>query len=131
LNRHRFANVETPDLQRVFEEVSKQDLDWFFKQWVYGTGYPRLEINYQYNEADKKLNISVNQTQKAEGLTPAAFIMPMEVEITSPNSVRIERINVAKRDEEFSISVNEAPRKVVFDKELKIPLKSVRLQKIN
>jgi aminopeptidase N len=44
LNKHKLGNVETSDLKAVFEEVSKKDLDWFFDQWVYGVGYPKLEI---------------------------------------------------------------------------------------
>ena len=129
LTKHKFGNVETPDLQKVFEDVSKKDLNWFFNQWVYGTGYPRLEIKYRYNAGTKRLNLSVKQTQEAEDLTPSAFIVPLEIEITTPSGASTEKILITKRVENFSIKLNEAPTNLVFDKDLKIPLKSVKVQK--
>jgi len=128
LNRHKLENVETADLQKVFEEVSKKDLDWFFSQWVYGSGYPRLEIKYKFNSETKRLDVSVSQTQKQEDLTPTAFTFPMDVEIITATGTRTEKINVTKREETFSIKSDEAPIGVVFDKNLKVPLKTLRVQ---
>lgn len=131
LNKHKFANVETADLQKVFEDVSKTDLDWFFRQWVYGTGYPRLDVKYQYKPETGTLELTVAQTQKADDFTPSAFILPMEIEITTPNGATIEKITITNREETFSIKLKDAPVNIVFDKDLKIPLKNVRIQNIN
>jgi len=128
LNKHKFGNAETADLKAVFEDVSKKDLNWFFNQWVYGTGYPKLEVNYQYNSETKKLQLNVKQTQKAEEFTPSAFILPMDVEITTQTGVVYQEIMITKRDETFSIRLNSAPKDVIFDKGLKIPLKVVKVQ---
>ncbi|HMF56761.1 MAG TPA: M1 family metallopeptidase, partial [Pyrinomonadaceae bacterium] len=38
LNKYKYQNVDSSDLQKVFEEVSGQKLDWFFEQWVYKAG---------------------------------------------------------------------------------------------
>ncbi len=129
LNKHKFANVETPDLQRVFEETSKKDLKWFFNQWVYGIGYPKLEYKYQYNAKTKMLTLKVNQKQKTEDSTIRAFILPLEIEITTVQGIIKEKIAINKREEIFSIKLQAPPTKVVFDKNLKIPLKTVRLIK--
>ncbi len=128
LNKHKFANVETTDLQKVFEDVSKKDLDWFFNQWVDGTGYPRIEVKYQYNPENKRLSLNVKQTQRVEDLTPSAFVLPMDVEISTQTGVEYQEIMITKRDETFSIPLNAAPTNIVFDKDLKIPLKSVKIQ---
>ena len=56
LNRHKFQNVETPDLQKAMEETSGMNLNQFFKQWVYGAGYPKLNIKQVYNPAAKIIN---------------------------------------------------------------------------
>jgi aminopeptidase N len=127
LNRHKFGNVETPDLQKVFEETSKKDLKWFFSQWVYGIGYPKLEAKYQYNAKTKILTLNVNQTQKTDDLTPSAFILPMELEITTANGVVNEKIFITKRTEAFSIKLENAPTDIVFDENLKIPLKTLKI----
>ena len=130
LTRHKLANVETTDLQKVFEEVSKKDLDWFFKQWIYGAGYPRLEVGYRYNAETKKIDFSITQTQKPEENTPAAFTLPMEIEIGTANGTINEKITIAKRAETFSFDLPDAPMRIAFDKDLKIPLKTLKIQRI-
>ena len=41
-------NVETSDFKKSIEEVSGQNLDWFFRQWVYDPGFPE----YNFFQAD-------------------------------------------------------------------------------
>jgi len=130
LTRHKFQNVETPDLQKVMEEVSGKDLNWFFAQWVYGGGYPKLNITQIYNAATKSLDLTVTQTQDSDKITPEAFILPMEIEITTTKGTKIEKLEIRKREEFFSLNVDEKPAKIVFDKEEKIPLKIVKIQSL-
>ena len=128
LNRHKFQNVETPDLQRAMEEVSGKKLDWFFKQWVHGGGYPKLNVKQIYNTSSKTLNLTVSQRQTADKITPEAFILPMEIEITTAKGTKTERIEIKKREETFSIKVDGKPSNITFDKNEKIPLKSIKMQ---
>ncbi len=122
LNRFKFANVETSDLQKVFEETSGRDLDWFFKQWVYAEGYPTLKIARKYSPATKTLVLNVAQTHKADKDTPGAFILPLEVEIEAAGKSRIEKILVDKREQSFEFKLDAAPTATRFDKDSKIPL---------
>lgn len=129
LNRYKFQNVETRDLQKALEETSKMDLDWFFKQWVYGGGYPKLKIEQVYNAPRKRLELIVKQTQDDEGKSvPEAFILSMEVEIVTAKGSKIEKLSIKKRQETFSIKCDDEPLKVNFDKDDKIPLKTVKIQ---
>jgi aminopeptidase N len=126
LNRHKFENVETPDLQKVMEETSKQDLDWFFNQWVYGIEYPKLEIMKNFNPRNGILRLTVKQTQTINNLTPEAFTLPLEVEVKTAKGVKTERITVTKRMQTFSIKAGSKPLQISFDKNGKIPLKSIK-----
>lgn len=128
LNRHKFQNVETSDLQKAMEETSGKKLNWFFKQWIYGGGYPKLHVKQNYNNSSKTLNLTVTQKQTADKLTPEAFILPMEIEITTARGTKTERIGIKKREESFSLKVDGKPTSVIFDKNEKIPLKSVKMQ---
>jgi aminopeptidase N len=130
LTRHKFQNVETSDLQKAMEEVSKVNLDWFFNQWVYGGGYPKLKIEQDYNRQTNLLDLTITQTQSADKLTPQAFILPMEVEITTAKGVKTEKIQINNRVEKFSIKVDEEPTNIIFDKNEKIPLKSIKTESI-
>ncbi len=31
----------------AFEQVTGQDLNWYWNQWYYGSGHPIFDINYQ------------------------------------------------------------------------------------
>ena len=128
LNRYKFGNVETPDLQRVMEETSGKKLDWFFKQWVYATGYPQIEVQQSYNPANKKLNLTFTQIQKTGRNTPAAFILPLEAEIQTAKGEVTEKFEIASRKQNFTIQLEEKPIKIVFDKSFKLPLINVKLK---
>jgi aminopeptidase N len=127
LNRHKFGNVETPDLQKVMEETSVKNLDWFFKQWIYGAGYPQLAIQQDYNPATKKLTLTVTQTQKIDKLTPPAFILPLEVEIQTANGEISEKLEINRRKQSFMIQLKNKPTILIFDKFAKLPLLDVKL----
>jgi len=128
LTRHKFQNVETGDLRKVMEEVSGMNLDWFFAQWVYGTGHPKLNVKQIYNPQTKILDLTVSQVQNSGSSTPAAFLLPMEIEITTALETKTEKIEIKKRVEKFSINLGSQPSQIVFDKDEKIPLKRVKYE---
>jgi aminopeptidase N len=127
LNQHKFDNVETPDLQKAMEEASGQDLKWFFDQWVYGAGVPKLDVKQSYSPGSRTLKITVNQTQKLEPGIPEAFILPMSVEIKAANGVRTEKLDIRKRSQVFSFKTDGPPTHLTFDKEEKLPLATLKL----
>ncbi|WP_259065504.1 M1 family metallopeptidase [Mucilaginibacter sp. X4EP1] len=57
------ANANTDDLRRVMEQTSGQNLEHFFKQWLYTAGHPQLNINWKYDADKGVINISINQNQ--------------------------------------------------------------------
>jgi aminopeptidase N len=64
LNTNKFKSAEAQQLRLAFEEVTGQDLNWFWNQWYYGSGQPDLTINYEYNVNNKIASVIVEQTQK-------------------------------------------------------------------
>lgn len=126
LNRHKFENVETPDLQRAMEEASGQKLDWFFAQWIYGGGNPRVEVGQNYDAKKKVLTLKLKQTQESDALVKDVFILPLDVEIQTPTKTYTEKIKMDKREQTFTIKVSNQPQKVLIDKNSKIPLLVVK-----
>jgi aminopeptidase N len=127
LTRHRFGNVESTDLRSAMEEASGRDLDWFFDQWVYGAGYPKLDVEHIWNEKTKTLRLTVKQMQKADGITPSTFRLPMNVEFTTASGKTTEPILISKKSETFSMKLSAKPTAIKFDPEMKIPIKTVKL----
>jgi aminopeptidase N len=48
LNNNAFDDVEIHKLRLAFEEVTGQDLNWFFDQWFLQPGHPELEMRHKY-----------------------------------------------------------------------------------
>jgi aminopeptidase N len=61
VKRHRDNPVTSEDLRTTVESVAGEDLQWFWDQWVYGLGYPKLDV--RYDERTKQLVVRQTQTR--------------------------------------------------------------------
>jgi aminopeptidase N len=127
LETYRLQNVVSADLAKAIEESSGTNVDLFFDQWIYGAGAPRFTVRSTYDDAGKKVSLSVKQTQKVEGHV-GLFRAPIEVSITMASGEKLFPIEVSKADETFTFPVDGPPLMVLFDKGDRI-LKSVDFQK--
>ncbi|HMQ04522.1 MAG TPA: M1 family aminopeptidase [Pyrinomonadaceae bacterium] len=131
LNRHKFGSVEASDLRRAMEEASGSDLKWFFDQWVYGLGAPKVEVTQRYAAATKTLSLTFRQTQRQDRYTPTAFRMPLDVAIHAPGGIRIERVELSKRIETFSYKIAGRPTKLEVDNDENVPIKHLKIVPLN
>ena len=51
LTANKFKSAEAQNLRLAFEEVTGQDMNWFWNQWYYGSGHPKLDISYDYDDS--------------------------------------------------------------------------------
>ena len=77
LTLYRFKPAEAQELRLAFEDVTGQDMNWFWNQWYYGSGQPTLDINYDYSNG--KARVIVDQTQNTEKI----FKMPTAIDVYS------------------------------------------------
>ena len=56
--KYRLSNADTKDFQKVAEEVSGKDLQWFFDQWLFHRGHPKLNIESEVHENSLAMSIS-------------------------------------------------------------------------
>jgi len=78
VRRHRHGTALTADLRAAFEDVSGDDLETFFQQWIFEPGFPVLEVSDRWT-ADGDggtLRVEVRQVQKAAW---PRFQAPLEV----------------------------------------------------
>lgn len=78
LKKHAYDNVNNHDFMFAFMETAGVNLDWFFDEWVFRSGYPIYDISYK-REASA-VTFYVNQTQKTDALT-GNFKMPIVFEV--------------------------------------------------
>jgi aminopeptidase N len=111
LSKNEFTDAEIHELRLAFEEVTGQDLNWFFDQWFLSPGHPSLKIEQEYIKDTLFLN--VKQTQDTN-YTPL-FKLPVAVEFFVNGQKQTQNIIVSKAEEKFAFASKASPEYVLFD----------------
>jgi len=114
LTDNAYKSVTTADYAVAFERTCRCDLDWFFDQWAYGIGYPKVRFARRYNSAAKTLEISVAQTQRIDSLHPV-FRFPVTLRVSTRDSVIRRNVMVSKVNESFTLPLPGPPVSFRFD----------------
>jgi aminopeptidase N len=70
---HQFKTAEAGQLRLAFEDITGVDLQWFWNQWFFGTGHPKLSINYQYDDVLGKVKVIITQNPSQVFKLPLAI----------------------------------------------------------
>jgi aminopeptidase N len=111
LKKHQFSSVEVHDLRLAFEEITGEDLNWFFNQWFLASGHPVIDVSESY--ADGKLRIEVIQRQDLRQ-TPL-YKLPVNIEVWIDGTSELFHIVLDKQVQVFEFDVNDKPELVLFD----------------
>ena len=113
LSRNEFTAVEVDELRIAFEDITGEDLSWFFDQWFLRAGHPKLRITSDY--ADGSVALTVEQVQSTDDNVPAVFRLPVDVDVYTNGTVERHRIVIDEREQTFTFAAGAAPEVVVFD----------------
>ena len=128
LETNKFTSVEIHQLRLAFEQVTGEDLNWFFNQWFLSSGHPHLDIKADYEAINKKQKIEIKQTHD---LTKTQlFKLPIAIDIYANGQTTRHHIIVSKATETFEFNLNTKPDLVIVDAE-KILLCAKSEQKTN
>lgn len=109
LNDHLYGTGEAHQLRLAFEQVSGKDLNWFFNQWYFNNGHPKLDINYVYSEEANIVTIEIEQTQ--DGL----FQFPLAIEVFEGDTPKRYEVWVDEKSKSFSFKYTDKPDLVNVD----------------
>jgi aminopeptidase N len=115
LKRFEYSCAETEEFKLALEDATGQNLTWFFRQWVYGAGYPHLKAAATWDSASYSLQLSVEQTQQTDSLT-GSFRIPLAIECTTRYGKRTRTLWIDRQHQSFSIPLEEPPLMVILDK---------------
>lgn len=113
LDKRRFNTGEVHDLRLSFEEVTGEDLNWFFNQWFFDKGHPDLEINQSYNKGQGKIYVTVEQKQDLTNFP--LFKLPIDIDIYTSKGKKRERVWMTKAKQVFEFKSDEEPLLVNTD----------------
>jgi hypothetical protein len=111
-DRFEYLTATTENFRVVAQEISGEDLGWFFDQWVYGGGAP----TYRYGWREKVLNgkhyleVSLEQAQEEP-----VFQMPVTIETLELGVRHRYEVWNDERSEHFLIPVTAAVDEVGLD----------------
>lgn len=116
LDDNAFSDVEGHELRLAFEDVTGQDMNWFFNQWFYDQGHPELSVDYDYDEETKEVIVNVAQVQNPKEMPPI-FILPTTVDVYAEGKVTRHDITINERTQTFRLPSAADPEVIVFDGE--------------
>lgn len=107
-------NTQTwKDLQGYFDKNLKENLDWFFDQWVNKKGAVNLSLeDVRVKRSGNKFDVSFSIIQKDDFI----FDLPIAIYFSTGDKFsKTYRIN--KKRDDILLSLEEEPRKIVLDEE--------------
>ena len=111
LTDNKFKNGEAHQLRLAFESVTGQDLNWFWNEWYFGSGHPKLDISYKYDDAAGKALVIVKQTQN----TGKIFTLPVAIDVYNGSSKTRYHVWVKNQADTLSFNYTTRPSLINFD----------------
>ncbi len=117
LTKNKFKSVEMHQLRLAFEEVTGEDLNWFFNQWFYKPGHPVISVIHDYDAEAGLYTIKVTQIQDGDGV-PKVYRLPVKVDIYNADGTKTtEDVVIDEGYEKLEFFVDAKPAWVNFDAE--------------
>ncbi|WP_345992503.1 M1 family aminopeptidase [Chryseobacterium sp. Chry.R1] len=104
LKTNEYKNGEAHQLRLSFEKVSGKDLNWFFNQWYFGSGHPKLSYSYTFEPVKKQISLVISQSQEQP------FQFPLAIDVY--DNGKPKRYNVwvnAEAKNTFNFDVSKTP----------------------
>ena len=110
LSKNALQAAEATQWRLAVEEATGKDWNWFFDQFYHRAGHPILDIKYTYDDAAKKLNVTVSQIQKENvGL----YQLPLKTLLINGEEKSEIIWNIAKQKEIFRYDYKNGLRPVI------------------
>ncbi len=113
--KYKYKNASTDDFKEVCEETSGENLDHFFRQWVFvGNNIPRVDYNWESESDSGKYKVALRLEQTEKGYNdydlPIEFLFKSETGYTKVEKVRLRELSA-----KYSFSLDFAPIEVIPD----------------
>ncbi len=113
LKRFAYKSAEIHDLRLCFEEVTGEDLNWFFNQWYFGAGYPILEIKKEFDDSQNIATVTIKQLQNTKKMP--IYTLPIDFAIHLENETVNKRIMLTEEEQIFTFDLSEKPLLIEID----------------
>ncbi len=111
LTTNKFKSGEAGNLRLAFEETTGMDMNWFWNQWYYSSGHPKLKIDYAYDDAAGKASVIIEQTQKGDKI----FKIPMAIDVYNGADKKRYKVTVENKIDTLYFNYTQRPDLINVD----------------
>jgi hypothetical protein len=114
----RYGNAHTDDFRQTCEDVSGQDLQWLFDQWLYRTTYPVYEFawNNDWQDGENNFRIHLNQVQVPDPFAGAdPYRVSVDFKLYGAGFDTVVTVLNDQLDQEFVIPLSKDITTVILD----------------
>ncbi|GGG98521.1 hypothetical protein GCM10011416_15840 [Polaribacter pacificus] len=108
LTTNAYKSAEAHQLRLSFEAVTGKDLNWFFNQWYFGSGHPRIKVSYDYNTLEKRVTVNIRQIDEV-------FQFPLSIDIIEDGKRKTHQVFVSKGDASFNYVYDKVPELILVN----------------
>jgi len=113
---YQFSHASTEEFQSVAEAVWGQDLEWFFDQWIYGSGKPVYRWWWDAEPVNdgglSQVTVHIDQTQSSSYPT---FMMPIDLSVSNSRNDTTIIVWDSLRTQDFTFSLDFEPTSIGLD----------------
>jgi aminopeptidase N len=111
VQQYAWKSISTEEFQKLAETVSKQELTYFFAQWVSSTGAPQFKRTWAVYRTAKGYQV-VGKIQQDLDL----FRMPVEIRVYCEGIRPVnQRVDMVGTTADFTVNARTKPLRVVVD----------------
>jgi len=108
---YAWKSISADEFQSVAEKVGKQELTYFFAQWVSSTGVPQFKRSWAVYRVGKDFQVIGKVQQDLD-----IFRMPVEIRVYSEGRKPVnDRVEMVGTTADFTVNTPTRPERVVVD----------------
>ncbi|HVS94793.1 MAG TPA: M1 family metallopeptidase [Mucilaginibacter sp.] len=108
--KYENSNANTEDLRHIMEEASGQNLEVFFKKWLYTPGVPDIQITWKFDAGKRAVVLDIVQKQQS------LFEFPLGLSVGG----ELHNCTVKNRTTHVEIPYSEQPASVIADPDVNV-----------
>lgn len=109
-DRFAWKPITTEDFRKTAEEISGQNLNYFFLQWIESSGAPEFKMEYTVFRTANGFRVVGKVSQDLD-----TFRMPVTLRIETEGNPEEKKIEVVGTSSEFSVDTFGKPKNIILD----------------
>jgi len=112
LTTNAYKSAEVHNLRLAMEEVSGEDLNWFFNQWFLGKGHPVIFTEQEINQEQQTVTLRIQQAQSFN-----VFRLPVKIALWDETGKHSYPVVLDSTNQQFTFPFKGKLANVLLDEE--------------